>query len=220
MRFRDRPAETPIRRISLILHQWIDSYLYNRKDQHPILASYALDAAEFINTMVCGGHISAPCMDGVRGVSTEIEPLVSGGEKMTGFYFDSSRKRDFTNGDQLNYVVCRVPPDGQLLFQQFHGGGPTRLFGPGEEFEFKNGRCYLSEDWDRGGYAATISGEEPYRLDLQSEFVLQGSLRNHREMNNSPYAAHSADVPAHWVVAALDHDGKRSPVPFGEDGCP
>lgn len=205
----------PIRQISPVLHEWIRSYLCRPANPHPILPSYALDTAMFIDSMLRGGYIGPNRHPENQGLTIEIEPLVRDAAEVR-FDFDSTHKREFTNANRLQYVLCRIPPDGQLRFN--FSNKRDRILGPEEEFEFLTGRCYLSADW--GGGEPVITGEEPYRLDLQSEFKFPGRLEGLPDPWNVPssfaYALHQAEVPAHWVIAALDHQRNRLPVPFGE----
>jgi hypothetical protein len=73
----------------------------------------------------------------------------------------------------------------------------------------------MTRETDWGG-PPVITGEEPYRLDLQSEFAFTGRLQGPSCLSSYPYAAFSAEVPAHWVIASLDINRNRLPVPFGE----
>lgn len=208
-------VDQPIRQISPVLHEWIRSYLYRPADRHPILPSYSLDAAMFINSMLHGGYMGPNRHPENQGLTIEIEPLVRDAAEIR-FEFDSSHKREFTNPNRLQYVLCRIPRDGQLRFN--YSDKRERILGPGEEFEFLTGRCYLSADW--GGAEPVITGEEPHRPDLQSEFKFPGRLEGLPDPLNLPssfaYALYQAEIPTHWVIAALDHQRNRLPVPFGE----
>lgn len=74
------------------------------------------------------------------------------------------------------------------------------------------------------GTAPIIIGEEPYRVDLQSEFKFPGHLEGPPDYRSDPpklpssyrYSLLDAEVPGHWVIAALDRERNRFPVPFGE----
>lgn len=211
-------ANQPIRDISRALNEWIDSYLRGSEALHPILPWYALDTAMFIDSMLRGADIEPAFHPEHQGPAVTIDPVVRGENKIR-FDFDSTHRRQFTNANRLGYVVARIPEGGQARLNETDNGG--HIWGPGHEFVFRAGRCYLSEDWG-GGRRLVFICEEPYRLDLQSAFKFPGHLEPpDDETGSSPGYAYCrnfypVEIPAHWVVAALDQDRNRLPVPFGE----
>jgi hypothetical protein len=142
-----------------------------------------------------------------HGLTIEIEPLVEGCEEIR-FEFTSRDKSEFTRASRLELLVAKVPPSGQVKFN--YTDNNEVLLGEGSEFEFRTQRCYLSENWGSNA-AATLACEEPYRLDVQSDFKFPGDL--HIPPDHYPP---TIEVPVHWVIASADHKGNRLPVPFGE----
>jgi hypothetical protein len=200
-------ANQPIRRIPQVLSQWVSSYLYDKTERHPILPSYALDTATFAESMLRDVHMGRYRYPENHGLTIEIEPLVEGCEEIR-FQFTSRDKSEFTRASRLELLVAKVPPGGQVKFN--YTDNNEVLLGEGSEFEFRTQRCYLSENWG-GNAAATLACEEPYRLDVQSDFKFPGDL--HIPPDHYPP---TIEVPAHWVIASADHKGNRLPVPFGE----
>ncbi len=200
-------ANEPIAAIRRAMREWVLSFFSD--EHHPILPSYALDLTEFIDRMVRGQQ-RTPWHEEGRP-SFEVRPLVRVEEDYSVSLNDDKRfKSDFTRNNPLYRVICRVPADGSVKYQN------EAIFRPGEEFMFLTGRCHLSTGWDDYVHADC---HEPYRPNLH-DFECLGEIVVPRGDNAVFYKSR---VPANWVIASVSSenvDGKRVdrrvPVPFSD----
>jgi hypothetical protein len=201
-------ATEPIAAIRRSMEEWILSFFSDK--HHPILPSYALDLTQFIARMVRGQQRTAWYEEGKP--SFEVKPLVRVEEDYNVSLDNDKRfKRDFTRNNPLYRVICHVPANGSVKYQD------ETIFRPGEEFMFLTGRCHLSSGFDDYTHADC---HEPYHPNLQDDFEFFGEIVVPRGENAVFYKSR---VPANWVIASVRSDnvgGKRVetriPVPFSD----
>jgi hypothetical protein len=183
-------AEEPIRAIRRAMDEWVFSYF--QKECHPILPSYALDLTQFIVRMI-RGHLGSAWED---DRNFEVTPLVRIPEHEGTYNFEVEKrfKADFTRHNQLQHVICQVPKDGSVKFQE------KTIIGAGDEFSFIVQRCHLSVGFD--DYVHAVCEETPH-LDMQSEFKFFGQI-DHGSVR------YRSLLPARWIMAALVWDNITS----------
>jgi hypothetical protein len=203
-------AQGPIKALRWAMGEWVFSYL--SKEHHPMLASFALDVSQFIARMVQGYAQHDYAAEGHPVL--EVKPVVQGvnEKQLISLDLDTKFKSDFTRNNLLRKVICRIPEDGAVRFQNGH------VIGPGAEFGFRTNRCYLST----GFYDhIRFKCQEPRRFDIQNDFQLFGQIDP--EDGHEQYDL-SGQVPAHWIVAAIRWESNgtqeveaRLPLPFANE---
>jgi hypothetical protein len=197
-------ANEPIAAIRRSMEEWIWSFFGD--ESHPILPSYALDLTEFIARLIPGQQYTDWSGEGRPGF--EVKGLVKTEPDYSASLSNDKRfKSEFTRKNPLYRVICRVPPNGAVKYQN------EVIFRPGEEFMFLTGRCHLSTGFYDYVHAHC---HEPYQPNLQDDFELYGEMAVPRGDNNAAF--YKSRVPANWVIASVisrrgDGEWIDTPVP-------
>lgn len=203
-------ANEPIAAIRRAMGEWVFSFFSD--EHHPILPSYSLDLTEFIARMVRGQQRTVWSEEGRPRF--EVKPLVKIIDQDYGSLSldtDKKFKADFTRSNRLHHVVCRVPANASVKYQN------EVIFRPGQEFIFFTGRCHLSSGIYDYVHAYC---SELYQPNLQDDFEFFGEIAAPRG-DNTVFC--KSRVPANWVTAAVSSENvngqlveARLPVPFSD----
>ncbi len=193
-----RVADIRIARLRLAMGEWIRSY--SNDDCHPILASYAIDAAQFVRRMANGCYSFAEPPERER--SFKIKGLLAQDEEWDQCHLDDFAdarfKSEITRRSSLGRVICQVPGDASVL----RSHRESVLASPGDEFVFTGRRCYLSS-----GVSDYIDARcmEPYRPDMQDDFKFYGEAETtYLDDEGEKHASQmQMEIPGHWIVAAI-----------------
>jgi hypothetical protein len=201
-------AELPIDEIGIALRDWIFSFF--AKDQLPLMPSYALDTARFIQFHI-EGHF------GHDPEWWEIKPMVdisqSGRDPFR--FLDPQFKKEFTERMGTLRLSARVPENCKVT----DGNGNDTLMA-GVEFLFNTTRCHLSSGiYDHTSLACEEASD--LRFDLHREFRFMGAAFVFRKPGRGEYefptkkalgdlSAIEAlrglhmELPAYWIENVID----------------
>jgi hypothetical protein len=237
-----RPKKLPVPKLPLdeigyALRQWIESFLGH---DNPLMASFALDAADFIVAHAFGGGNHRYR----SGNDWELARLVMG-ERQRGLdadehIHDKRLKRIITEDlrrGSATVVRGVIPPDGIIV-----GGGGTASVRPGIHFFFQIDRCHLSDSWSDypQPWEDIYLAEQELKYDIAEAFSFPGILllqRDHPEINHQ-LAGHLGEwlakdlhtvagcgiktyIPARWLTqwieyGRFDEPRKEHPItPWG-----
>jgi hypothetical protein len=183
-----RPKRLPVPKLPLdeigyALRRWIESFLGH---DNPLMASFALDAADFIVLHAFGSGSYQYRTEN----NWELPRLVMGerqhGRDADEQIHDKRLKKDITEYLRRgSATVARgvVPPDGAII-----GGSETASVKRGTAFFFQIDRCHLSDSWyDYPQHWEDIYlAEQELQHDIAETFSFPGILllqRDHPEIN-------------------------------------
>lgn len=224
-----RVEAASLEQLQWITDEWV-SGLMTRNDAHPLAASYAIDAVEFLDDHMDN---SLGRWDG-RGVSGVIRWDAPGGSALEGGFrrwMDTGFKRDMTKKNLGGLLAeCLVPPGCAWRSDE---GKDVRS--AGQRFLFLIRRCHLSttrqehragiegvsledgEAVDHNGFV--FRGQTPVKGQMaQVAAMMAGEPLPPLKLATSPEEVdgHNNDdieVPGRWMVAAFRGDNTRCPVP-------
>jgi hypothetical protein len=203
--------DTPLKRLGLAVREWIMSFFAER--HHPVMPTYALDAACFV-----AAHGEGTCLSSDRSPPAVLPQMVDGDFSIN-CIGDRGFKNDFTQRLFSHRITLAEVPEGGTIV------GPDReRFGPGAKFLFRITRCFLSES--RNEYVDLEAREEnPPDYDI-STALLPGQLwvdASELPVVSSAHARTGRErrlyVPLRWITHAVreSEDGTiLLPVPQWE----
>jgi hypothetical protein len=192
-----------------VLQHWVHTY-YGRGavEAHPLLAHFALDAAQFVMAHAYGRRQILREIGGEYHIYS-VEPMVK--ELKEPMYSltvtDKNFRREFTMENGWAWARARgVVPEGGRI-KSLYVGRPDYA-APGAVFFFRIARCHLSESWNDCHVAA---GEEtPRAFDLMDEFQFSG------EIKGTPSSIETRNVPARWLTHGRKDQQEWVPLPWLE----
>jgi hypothetical protein len=201
----------PLQQLALALDSWVSDAI--RSGGHPLMASFVLDAARFIESHACGRTYYS------ENKTWEIRPMVGGLDTRRDSRLDDPRmKRDITSLLGGTIVAAMLPADARLRDLRDEG---YEVAGP-REIYFTIERCHLSSGLYDNNHV-TMSEPQPRRHDISEEFRFRGvlcpaELVREIEQRKVSYGVErhrwpSFEMPANWITAALGSDRQWHPVP-------
>ena len=211
--------------LSLAASQWIKSWF--SRECHPLMPSYALDVARFLEFHAEGDY-------GHSDVSWRLAPLLGEDRGGCGLmrFLSPTFKKEFTQAMGQILVAAEVPSGARIVqdHETVAEGGTTVVF------LFK--RCHLSES-TADYYDVSMSVDDPTAptFDLMSEFCFTGSFVVHGESagyyhrlsaahiaknlvrlpSELPAARHlgfvGGTLPAEWITHVIEVDPYDRPKP-------
>ncbi len=214
----DAPTEAVqdirLARLGPAIRQWIRSFFDTWF--HPLMATYALDAACFINAHATGKQFSSD-----RSHPALIPAMIGDGD---GFSlpctWDSTFKRELTAQNIGGVVVVAQVPEGAAVV----GPSGETVFDARTRFVFQIARCHLSTRWTDGPTLLATESDQPEH-DIAEDMWVEGCVLP-RESNRrldcevlsreqlAALSAHtSATIPVRWITHA-EQRGPESDVQF------
>jgi hypothetical protein len=202
-----RAAEVRIERLNWVMSDWVASYLND--ENHPIMASYALDATQFISKIADGYRSYS---DSENYPDFRIVGLVGTGEpwfeSRLREFPDAAFKREFTQSSRLSGLFCLVPPGASVRLH--HHEEPLLL--AGDKFAVSVSRCYLSSGVQDFCNADCV---EAYFPDMQEDFKFYSEVvQIDNEGHVTPIHVR-LEVPGHWIMAGMSEEYEGAPGKSG-----
>jgi hypothetical protein len=202
---RKQVAELQSRIFGFAVQCWVESFLYDRTS-HPLMSSYALETARFIEAHTFGFHDWEPEHWAI------VQPfrLSESDSDRFDFLGDSQFKRNFTQQMGVGDVVARVPTGCSVTY-----GDDEQVAPADTEFVFSIKRCHLSS----GVYDAQetyLYCNEPAApiFDFSRAFQFYGyitALRHDWQVRTGRDGA-GMFLPARWITSVFQYGGQGAPV--------
>lgn len=187
--------DVPLSYLGLAIRCWIRSFF--GEEHHPLMASYALDTACFIDAHAGGKYFS-----GRKSMPAEIPPMVEVRDRpIVNCVNDPKFKKEMTDGN-IGGVVVLAEIKGSV----------AELLGPGAKCYLQVQRCHLSTKWD-DYHAILAKDDEPKEYDIAEALWFQGRML--MRGTNPPLSAREASF--HDCIAAspseCEHEGVQIVFP-------
>ncbi len=208
-------GDLPLREISPAVEQWILSFF--AEGCHPLMPSFALDTAQFIESHVEGhyGHDPEPW---------EIKPIVDSPKDERNFFqfLDARFKRDFTQSMGTLRLCATVPENCKIV--KWSG---EVVLKSGDELLFNTERCHLSSGfYDRTNLKCVESTN--VQFDLHREFRFMGAAfvipksspplfvtkKDLFDSASLDFIGINIELPAYWIDGVVElHENDRASKP-------
>lgn len=202
-------ASLPLGRLGFALSEWVNSVL--RESDDPLMPSFCLDAARFIEAHAHGREFSS------QREQWGLVPMVSGVERSwtSDLHRDQQLKRGITSAVKGLIVRCAIPTGCRI----FDKRGKVVVAESGEGY-IEIVRCHLSQGFGvEYSEHLMVQEDAPGRHDIADEFRFlanywpPASIGELRRGEACPYRyeadLHQVEIPARWMSAWLDFSSVR-----------